>query len=416
MKKLVPLLILTVASCDDAQTPATDDLGVQDVGLEDTATDIAPDAESDAGAVIANPFQEVINQGAGRYMGEATWTTEFEEGPESTYRFDIESGPICLYGDPYKISVRDSDASDDLLIFLQGGGACWSELCFALDSTLPNVPTALDILDPDLEENPARDFDVAYWNYCDGSLFAGDVDVDDDGDGEIDRYQRGLRNLSAALDATAQRFPSPNRVLLAGSSGGGFGTILTTLLVRSYYPGVEILVFNDAGVGVTKGDDDLEFVDNLVDEWGAADLVPESCTECFGNGHLLPIVAWQLEQDPNLRVAAFSGLRDFVIADIFLRIGGRTFEPMLIAETDAMNQRFPGRYAAFLAPGGVHTVLVGDVSGVLGEEFGDSSIADSINLGDMSTLEVDGVLVADWFQDFLDGADGWGPVRPADEE
>jgi hypothetical protein len=188
------------------------------------------------------------------------------------------------------------------------------------------------------------------------------------------------------------------------------------MLVRIYYPGVEILVFNDAGVGVTKGEEDLLFVENMVEEWGAADLVPESCTECFGDGHLMPIVAWQLEHDPDLRIAAFSGLRDFVIADIFLRIGGRAFEPMLIAETDAMAERFPGRYAAFLAPGGVHTVLVGDISGVLGAEFGDSSMADGVDLGDMTELEVNGVLVADWFQDFVDGADDWGPVRPAEEE
>ena len=36
--------------------------------------------------------------------------------------------------------------------------------------------------------------------------FSGDVDYDDDNDGTIDRYQRGLRNLSAALDVVANTF------------------------------------------------------------------------------------------------------------------------------------------------------------------------------------------------------------------
>ena len=411
MRQLTLLLVFAgLVACGD--NPSAETEPTADAGSDVDAAPEVPDAETPS----PNPFDEVIEQGAARYIGDATWITEFEEGPEATFVFGIESGPICLYGDPYKISVRDAEESEDLLIFLQGGGACWSDLCLALDTTLPRVPVALDVLDPELEANPVRDWNVAYWNYCDGSLFAGDVDVDEDGDGTVDRYQRGLRNLTAALDATALRYPDPERVLLAGSSGGGFGTILTTLLVRVYYPDAELLVFNDAGVGVTKGDAELDFVDGLVEEWGAHELVPASCGDCFDNGHLTPIIAWQLEQDPNLRIAAFSGLRDFVIADLFLQVGGRAFEPMLLEQTADLAARFPGRYAAFLAPGGVHTVLVGDVAGVLGEEFSDSSISDSILLGEMGTLEVDGVIVSDWFQDFVDGSPDWGPVVPPPEE
>ena len=114
-------------------------------------------------------------------------------------------------------------------------------------------------MDPDLAENPIADWDVLYLPYCDGSLFAGDVDrvlptsvLVEDGPIESMGYQRGLQNLTAALDVGLAEFPNPSRILLTGVSGGAFGTIAALPLVRFYYPETEILVFNDSGVGVAK--------------------------------------------------------------------------------------------------------------------------------------------------------------------
>ena len=80
--------------------------------------------------------------------------------------------------------------------------------------------------------NPIADWSVVFVPYCDGSVFSGDADFDDDCDGQTDRYQRGLKNLSAGLDVTASTFPSPSRILLPGISAGGFGTDFLSKMTR----------------------------------------------------------------------------------------------------------------------------------------------------------------------------------------
>ena len=208
------------------------------------------------------------------------------------------------------------------MIFLQGGGACWNDLCNAFD-TADGIPfPAIGIMGGNAETTPTHDWDIVYLPYCDGSLFAGDVDrmlTDDEGEPVEMVYQRGLINLSAALDVAITEYPNPSRIMIAGISGGGFGTITATPLVRFYYPEVDILVFNDSGVGVAK-DGDPDFVEGLLEEWEASALIPESCTDCTENGHITRFIEWGLAADPTLQLSLLSFSQDDVIAGGFLQI------------------------------------------------------------------------------------------------
>ena len=77
----------------------------------------------------------------------------------------------------------------------------------------------MDILNPDLEANPTRDWNAVYVPYCDGSFFAGDSEIDDNLNDKGIRIHHGLANLTAAFEVAAMHVPSPRKVLLAGSSG-----------------------------------------------------------------------------------------------------------------------------------------------------------------------------------------------------
>lgn len=349
------------------------------------------------------PFQELVDAGVTRYLGTIDAIEESVEGDETTWTFNEADGPQCLRGTPYRMATRDA-GSEDLVIFLQGGGACWSEFCFAIETAPPGMPS-LDLLEPDLPFNPVRDWNVAYLPYCDGSLFAGDARVDEDGDGQADRIHAGLQNLSAALDVAHSQWPHPRRIVLAGSSGGGFGTIPATVLVRELWPDQEILIMNDSGVGVAKQGQPW-FLEQLFREFDAEAFLPDSCEGCLDDGHLLPIVSWQLDRDPNLRVAAFSSYEDYIISELFLQLPPGEFRGSLLGQTRLVELRHPERYRRFLVEGSLHTVLIGNVEGVIGELEGSSdSIENFVTLGRMEEVALEGVTVADWLQGFVDGGE-----------
>jgi hypothetical protein len=185
------------------------------IGVALLAAGCGDSDESIGSGAVASPFQEMIDLGITRYFGTAQPVASEESQPGViTYTFDAASGPVCLQGDPYRMSVRDQ-YSEDLFIFLQGGGACWSDFCLAVTKAPPGIPD-LDILDPQKPTNPLRSMSTVYLPYCDGSLFAGTSEYDDTGDGVPDRIQHGLQNLSAALDIAKQTFPHPKRVIRSG--------------------------------------------------------------------------------------------------------------------------------------------------------------------------------------------------------
>jgi hypothetical protein len=365
------------------------------------------------------PEAVAYRAGITRYLATAAPTdTEVNPSGVTTYTFDPADGPVCMRGGEFRASVREG-ASDDLLIFLQGGGACWSDFCLAVTAAPAGIPS-MDLLRT-TPEGPLRDFDVLYLPYCDGSLFAGDRAIDENNDGTPDRIHHGLQNLSAALTVGHRRFPRPRRVVLAGSSGGGFGTILAAFLVRYVYPGVPLYVINDSGVGVARSGD-AAFLDRLIDEFGARGFIPADCADCTRGGHITGLVRYLLDHDPNVRVAALSSWYDFVIADLFLRTPPAAFRDALAAETGALHAAHPARYRRFLYDGSGHTALLGNATGIVGTNLravelpaGFAAQIGMVEIKSMYTLSVNDLTVARWIAAMVaDDATVWADVvQPA---
>jgi hypothetical protein len=361
------------------------------------------------GGAVEPSFEELYDQGLTRYVGEFDPIASVAKQDElTTYTFEVPEdptadprGPLCLRGTEYTVDTRRG-SSDELVIFLQGGGACWESFCSAFETT--NSLPVSGILNPSLEGNPVADWDVLYLPYCDGSLFAGDVDrmlprsILGDGDPGVSQgYQRGLQNLTAALDIGAEEFPNPSRILLTGVSGGAFGTINALPLVRFYYPETEIIVFNDSGVGIAK-DGEPEFVEEtLLEGWNADSLIPESCVDCTSNGHVTRLIEWQLAADDNHTMSALSFSADAVISSGFLFIPAEQFTVPLLAETERITLEYPERYKRFIPAGGAHTVLLRETSegGEPGLEIG----ALDTTIGDVTVL--------DWFTAHIEGTEDW---------
>ena len=346
------------------------------------------------------------------------------EGEEG-FTFDLAEGPQCMRGDDFSVSIRDR-GSKDLLLFLQGGGACWSDFCLAVTKAPTNMPRPL-VLDPELEANPYASFNAVYFPYCDGSLFAGDNIVPEDDPAKLEkglteRVYRGLANLSAGLVVAKARFEDPERVVLAGSSAGGYGTILAAFLVRYVYPDAELIIVNDAGVGVAK-DGEVEFVEKLLTEFGAERFVPEDCAECFVNGHITPLIDYFLERDPNARAAAITSWYDYIISELFMEIDKDDFADALDIETTKLHEKFPDRYRRFIywgEKGTGHTALLGNPSGLIGtgpiavEMPGGVNVAGLLNnleLLKFNELSIGEITLAAWLGAMVENdLDAWGDL------
>jgi len=398
-------------SCDasDAQPTPGDDVVSGDVSIDADSTldgevdgDTTEDPDLDSNAEVTPTV--AVSLGITGYL-DVEPDDVSEDGDVTTYTFSDPAGPRCLRGSPYRLSIREGDP-DRVLIFMQGGGACWSEFCLAVTRAPAGIPM-VDVLNPDLEVNPFATWSVVYLPYCDGSLFAGDRDHDDDGDGEVDRFHRGLQNMSAGMMLAHRRFPEASTVVVAGSSGGGYGTMLGSVLARHLYPDASIRVVNDSGLGLARDGDDA-FLARLLDEFGVADRLPPDCATCLDGGHLTGVLAWIMERDEDLHVAVFSSWYDSIISEVFLQMPPQQFQASLARETDALSARFGARYRRFVVDGKMHTTLLGNPIGIIGQDLGAVELPPgflgqlgSVELGFLENTAVGDVHFHAWLRAFI---------------
>ena len=428
-----------IAACEGTQPEPTDELltgctepGCQaDVGVQVDGADVSPMVDATQ-SQVSGPEESLLvrearTAGLLKYLEDgAEPVVESVDGDTTVYAFDPADGPRCMRGGTFRFSVRDT-GSENLLIFLQGGGTCWSDFCLTVTAATAGVPL-VESLDQDNPSNPLSDWTVLYLPYCDGSFFTGDRDFDEDGDGVGERLHRGLQNLSGALRTIKERFPDPSRVLLTGSSAGAFGTIPGSVLVRSVYPEATLQVFNDSGVGVARPGEPA-FVEKILDEQGLVPLFPETCEDCWADGHITRLVHWIFERDPDIQMAVFSSMHDSVIAGTFLNIEAEAFKEEMLAETQAIHDRFPDRYRRFIVQGIAHTTLLGTPIGIIGEDIADVEFStgalsglSGIKLGGLDTTMIDDMTVGQWLRAFVEGTDQWTdmvesePVEASPEE
>lgn len=324
-------------------------------------------------------FQELYDQGIDKYLGTIKPISSRVAGLEVTeHIFSAEDGPVCFTGNQFSMFTRDG-SSNSLMIFLQGGGFCSPDVCAAVDTGIPLIPFAiLNATDP---QNPVASFDLGYIPYCDGTSMAGDVDIDSDADGINDRFFKGAVNLSASLDVIAQRYPSPNKIVLAGNSAGGFAVHMALPLVRKLYPAAQIFIINDSGIGLaTPGGFELPF-----GYWNANAFIPASCSDCVGaDGNLTGLHAYQLAQDENIKLAYISSKQDSVTS---VPLGGPEYEIQLLAAVAELNDSYPDRFQGLIDNGDAHTYIIRNFN-----------------------LEIGGITVSDWLSLMIDEGEEWKTI------
>ncbi len=326
---------------------------------------------------------ELSATGIGRYLGIEPPAKQ-QNGDVEEYVYPADpNGPICLGGTPFQVNVRRG-TSNNVLLYLQGGGACWNAAtCWgtpiAKATSESGIGSGLGALDGDNPANPFADWTVVFGSYCDGSVWSGDNALQYGG---RQTYHHGLQNLSAAVSLMQREFPNPDQIIVAGESAGGYGTFAGYAVTRLAYPDKPILVLNDSGPGLQNPADPGPAAERDAN-WKYRESIPASCESC--GEQITYLSEWALERDPTLRVAYFNYLSDPILM-FLLNIPGDGFETLLREVTDGIHDRQPTRFKRFLAQGVSHTLMQSP-------KFYEQTI-------DLTT-------VRDWTADFVSDGPAW---------
>ena len=348
---LVFLLSALIAACSGASVSTAPDASIDasavaDIGSIETA--VRHDAVAEASATspdsgpVFPPFTAPLEQ----------WTW-----------IDIP-GTQCADGSPTGIGVNFTERSRDVLIFLEGGGACWdANSCWGLVPTSvylggygavdlatdPQIPAMLPF-NRGNTSNPFRNMNWVYVPYCTGDVHAGDniVTYSLNGVNHVTRHL-GYRNLSIDLQHIVATLASPSHVWLSGDSAGGFGAALNLEQVQQAFPAVTVNVLDDSGQPIQPDPARWQL-------WKQAWNVhfPAGCPQCADQ--ISDYVDYYRQNYPSNRFGLISYTNDTVITT-FMNLQPATFSSELVTLANHMDAEWPnGHY--FFIPGVLHVGML----------------------------------------------------------
>jgi hypothetical protein len=196
----------------------------------------------------------------------------------STTYLGRELTPTCMDGSPYHYFVKRGSVNK-VLMYYQGGGACWDALTCA-------IPVCDDGVDPENDDNPNlvrtgfadltnpanpfRDWNVVFVSYCSCDVHFGDAAQDYSPTLHVEH--RGYHNARVAEKWAREHFLNPEVVFVTGSSAGAYGAWFNAPLLHEVWPASQFHVLADAGNGVITQD----FLERFFPNWDfEANLPPD---------------------------------------------------------------------------------------------------------------------------------------------
>jgi len=312
----------------------------------------------------------------------------------------IKTDGICSAGTPHQFYVKRSTGSNKLLIYFNGGGACW----FGQQCNLKSEPNthypfadmkendprlAAGIFALDNAENPFADYNMVFLPYCTGDVHVGGgkrTYTYTDAEGkkvEVPTFHVGHKNTMTVLNWVYENFGSPQRILVAGSSAGAIGSSFYSGLIAERYPSVPVVLVADAAGGYNSPRLPVVFK-----AWNTASILPGWKEYAGETNETLTFEDFYIasaNHNKNLTIAQYNAAGDQVQINFTLLLG----DP---PESFTMPQRILHHYNeiesavddfySYTAGGTVHTIL---------------------RSPNFYTYKVEGVRFVDWIADLASG-------------
>jgi Pectinacetylesterase len=311
------------------------------------------------GSSTSGPGAGGSDAGAGADAGAIT-------APDDQWTWVDVPGSKCASGSETGFAVSPHAGATELLVYMEGGGECYdATTCWGpapaaknltgydgTTFTTQNQQLAYPALVRSSAESPFAAMSMAYIPYCTGDMHAGtkEADLAVDG-GTMPTYFFGGSNLDLFIARLVPTFPGLTRVVLLGTSAGGFGTYLTfDKFVHAF--GVRVDIVDDSGPPlVHKGETDNQA---LLSGWGF--VPPASCSPCAS---FLDVMKSARAEQPQSRLGFLSFSWDTTIGPDF-GYTATTYPPMI-------ESLFP---TSFGSDPNVQTYIVTSQSGHVVESVG----------------------------------------------
>jgi hypothetical protein len=311
--------------------------------------------------------------------------------PDQWTWVDVQ-GTRCADGTTTGIAVNPAPGASMVLLFLAGGGACWGDGDFACstgaaepgpygEAELRLDEPSLDqsILDRTVDRTPAAGATLVYVPYCTGDVHWGASQEDLAGGGRWGHA--GAANLKADIAWLEAHLPAPEKLMVVGSSAGGFGALLAHDLARTAWPQAKGYLVDDSGPPLVGDAVPAELRSAWYASWNLdATLGPLCGVACQDD--LSEVVAVLRAKYPDDRLALVSSLRDVAMTSF---LGYASAADYQVAVLELVDERYsaPDTHA-FLVEGAGHGLL-----------------------GSPASQEASGTDLASWLRQMVDDEPGW---------
>ena len=302
-------------------------------------------------------------------------------------------GTGCAHDSTFAFRVRPG-LPDKVMIFLNGGGACWrAQECdprgrptYTMTSDSANdVSVRTGIFDIANPANPLREYTMVFIPYCTGDVHLGTREVEYESPGAKKRSfavrHGGAANVEAVLDWVYVNVRSPRVVFVAGVSAGAIPSPVIAEKVARHYTRARVVQLGDGAGGYHAA-----AVPNLLSGWGATEYLqgdPAFRSLDSANFSFERLYAASARVAPRIHFAQVNTVEDATQLYFLSLLGIRGTPLVKFLATDLAEVRgeVPW-FRSYTAPGTVHTILRSNA---------------------VYTTTVDGVLFRDWLEQLVNG-------------
>lgn len=298
----------------------------------------------------------------------SAWAADVPRAEDMTYQSWnwVEPGgrTACSDGSPYRFFARPG-APDKLVIYFNGGGACWSgETCDPAakrDYTIyvPNIASKFNqpghdgIFDQTRADNPLRDWSMVVATYCTGDVHLGARRLTYRvGERRFRIEHKGAVNAKAVLDWTFRNFRKPKNVLVTGSSAGGIGAAFFAGTVARNYRHARVSVLSD-GAGAYR----TPTVLTLFRDWGARQTAPAWMRKDRARLNIEAFFKANARAFPRVPQVQYNNAKDWEQAAFLQMLGrGPDVETGVRMNLEELRKAAPS-FRSYTAAGKMHTIL-----------------------------------------------------------